>query len=526
MYLTDFQMQRRGGLLAVARRAWNGAKEFDLYPDNEPYMVFSSPASRAATWVAMSLICYTALEALLMINQPEHRTMTSKLHSIDHEEAFKVPAIAVLPGENMRSRPYSFNESWYRVVFRRVEWGQSGDKDKTYTSLGGQRSQIFPSSNASDPLDVWAPDKGTAFNTVLQGQFEDETFVYLEIVVQPCYLYEEELWDANRSCASRNDIDSFFCTNTNLVCSNEYNTFSLYISNRQTLTYTTWDSPIYVNLEPHTWLGVEVVMRAVSARVVDIWGTWSASMPEVTTWLKFQSWYSRRSGTRSSSSILKFYLKVDGTGEKQVYTDSGFEEFFLRVGSYWSFLGISVGLLAWTVNKWISCCHKAERKALELQIARRHRDLLGLELSERSLRDLEARIVPGSGGRTSLRTKSGMLPLLPAEIQVKPTHYDVWNDDGLAERPYRMDSRVRPSSERISARLEKAIERQSEVNDDSNLARATFVDQLHAMENEIDRIRTLLNGPQARVAQASGETRPPSLPPQQQQQQKHFRYDL
>ena len=202
---------------------------------------------------------------------------------------------------------------------------------------------------------------------------------------------------------------------------------------------------------------------------------------------------------------MKIYIKIDGTLEEQVYTEYGLEAFVGRIGSYWAFLGISVGLMAWAVNKWISCCHKSERDSLELRVARRHRDLLGLQISQQSLINLRATVVRGRGGRRmSLRTQSGKIPSFPAEIQIKPTHFDVWNDNDLAEQPFKVEPRVRPApkSTRAQSAQKAPIERRSDVED-----------QLHSMQNEINRIHQILSG-SADTATREEVSRP-SPPPEE-----------
>jgi hypothetical protein len=480
----------------IARSALEAAKGFDLYPESEPYVEFSSRASQAATWVTVVLICFAGIDASLKIDQVQHRTMDSNFQRAQPNEAFSLPALAIFPSGRMEEAPFAFNESWYRVLFNRVEWGQSGNKIKTRVNLGGQKALI---NLGGQKMEVWTLDEHMASNTTIQGQFADEIFSYVEVVVQPCYAYEDELRNAtNRRCAPKKDIDAFFCTSED-YCSNNYNTLGVYLSNRQTLTYTKWDSLFYINLEPQMWIGVEMILRAVSAHIVGIWGVWSISKPENSTWLKFQDWYTRKSSTAGDKEkeIMKIYIKIDGTLVEQVYTEYGFEAFIGRVGSYWAFLGISVGLLASIVNKWISCCVKSERDGLELRVARRHRDLLGLQISQQSLRNLKATIISGKGGRrTSLRTLSGKIPSFPAEIQIKPTHFDVWNDNDVAEQPVR----VEPLSLSKSASDQKVpIEQQNVVDHDRVVSRARWVDKLSSMENEIARIRQQMSGSTARV---------------------------
>ena len=230
--------------------------------------------------------------------------MESSFQIAEPNETFLLPALAVFPSGRMDEAPYSFNESWYRILFRRVEWGRSGNKKKTRASLGGRRSQISLVKGGA-PMDVWAPDEHMSSNTTLQGQFADDAFSYVEVIVEPCYVYEKELWETtNRRCAPTNDIHAFFCT-TGDHCSNKYNTLGFYLLNRQTLAYAKWDSLFYVNLEPQLWIGVEVILRAVSARSVGIWGAWSLNNLQNTTWLKFQDWYSQEAqqrGTRQRRS--------------------------------------------------------------------------------------------------------------------------------------------------------------------------------------------------------------------------------
>ena len=477
------------------RSTLEAAKAFDLYPESEPYVEFSSRASQAATWITVVLICFAAINASLKINQVQHRTMNSNFQIADPNEAFLLPRIAVFPSGRMDEPPYSFNESWYRVLYRRVEWGQG--RNKTRKSLGSKRSQISLVPGGAK-INMWTPEEPMDSNTTIQGQFEDNTFSYVEVIVQPCHAYEDELWNtSNLHCAPKKDVDAFFCT-TDDYCNNNYNTLGVYLSNRQTLTYTKWDSLFYVNFEPQTWIGVEMILRAVSARVVGIWGSWPMTRPENLTWLKFQDWYSRRSsaGGDKAKEIMKIYIKIDGTLEEQVYIEYGFEAFIERIGSYWAFLGISVGLLASIVNKWISCCHKSERDNLELRVARRHRDLLGLQISQQSLRNLKSTIVPERGGRrTTLRTISGKVPSFPAEIQIKPSHFDVWNDNDLDEQTFR----VKPLSSKSISEQKTSDARQNKVDNDRVAANPRMGVQSDSMQKEIDQIHQPMSESPARA---------------------------
>ena len=56
-------------------------------------------------------------------------------------------------------------------------------------------------------------------------------------------------------------------------------------------------SPVsYVNIEPQSWLGVEVIMRAVEALEYDIWDI----MQPATQWVRFHSWYTRRAPAQAA----------------------------------------------------------------------------------------------------------------------------------------------------------------------------------------------------------------------------------
>ena len=84
----------------------------------------------------------------------------------------------------------------------------------------------------------------------------------------------------------------------------------------------------------------------------------------------------------------------------------------------------------------------------------------------------------------SLRTKSGKIPPLPAQIQIKPTHFDVWNDNHLAEQPFRVEPLVRPTPKRPNK----------------------VEDQLHSLQNEIHQIRQMLSSrPPDNAIQSTGD---------------------
>ena len=63
-----------------------------------------------------------------------------------------------------------------------MEWGQSGNKIKTRVNLGGQKALI---NLGGQKMEVWTLDEHMASNTTIQGQFADEIFSYVEVVVQP-----------------------------------------------------------------------------------------------------------------------------------------------------------------------------------------------------------------------------------------------------------------------------------------------------------------------------------------------------
>ncbi len=130
-------------------------------------------------------------------------------------------------------------------------------------------------------------------------------------------------------------------------------------------------SPVsYVNIEPQSWLGVEVIMRAVEALEYDIWDI----MQPATQWVRFHSWYTRRApaGGDKWDEIMKVYMKTDGILEQQTIRQFGWSRVFERIGSIWSVLGITVGLIGLKINAFKARFDKESRKTRERRFGEEH----------------------------------------------------------------------------------------------------------------------------------------------------------
>lgn len=335
----------------------------DLYQHQEPLLEWRSTKSGVLSLVSLGILFYVTISAFvtLAVGNPSQVNDIVKATST---MAYTVPDLAINPSYGIREAPYSFNLSWYRFNFREVTRCKTpaclqengGSTKKSKLDLGGRECDVVTAEGA-DPQRFWCPDEQGRMS--VQGRFEDEIFKYVEVALEPCWVYESSL-PTGTACANRTEIERLFCVQRNNCNEGIYSTLSMYLKNRQSKNLEEWESPLYVNIEPLTWLGIEIIARAVEAREQNIWGTEISPMH----WLKYGSWYTRRApaGGDKDDEILKFYIKTDGVLEKQHLTQFGFAQVGERIGSMWALLGITIGLLGSRLNAYKASHNKESRE--------------------------------------------------------------------------------------------------------------------------------------------------------------------
>jgi len=182
----------------------------------------------------------------------------------------------------------------------------------------------------------------------IEGRFTEDIFQYAMAIVEPCEEYADEFARKypGRTCAEANATQALFCTSPE-HCLGAYGTAALYVKDRRNLDFAHWISPLYVSLEPHNWMGIETIYRPVRATTTNIYGTSSKPVDFV----RFGSWYTRRSPSASKKDFFKFYLKLDNEMEYQVSAHYGWADVFTRVGANWTNICLTVGALALAYNK-------------------------------------------------------------------------------------------------------------------------------------------------------------------------------
>jgi hypothetical protein len=342
----------------------------DAFTHHEPRARVSSVKSVVLSLASYGIMLWILKGSVEEMLYSAPTVSTTELQPLPAATEYTLPRIGVGLFGSLGKPPYRNNHSWFRVRFQ-VEERRVLSADPGAEGLAGEydaghqyRTRSYdPKSNTLKqswhinttfceiPLGkngrlVLAHCPASDIN--LAGEYVKDHFTFAMAIIEPCYAYEHELVAVGQSCAPRDAVESLFCISEE-KCLGIYGTASLYVHDAPTSSLSQWISPMYLNLEPRAWTGIETIFKPVTGRTRTRLGYDS----DDSHWARFSSWYTRRAPAigHKGDEIAKFYLKLASDREMQVTRFYGVIEFSNRIGSSWTNLCLTLGALALMYNR-------------------------------------------------------------------------------------------------------------------------------------------------------------------------------
>jgi len=182
-------------------------------------------------------------------------------------------------------------------------------------------------------------------NWNVAGSYTDKVYKYLQIYITPC---TDEIFNgtyvAVQFCADQANITNFFFAENSRV------NVALYMKSQEDLNTWKWSSPAYSTVAKK-WAGIETYFRRVE---MERYG-WMSLMTGKAIWSAFTMNERRESPIEVDEygrygEVLKYYLRADDHAVHVVHTRYGFVQAVELIGSSWSFLGVTIGVLCTILN--------------------------------------------------------------------------------------------------------------------------------------------------------------------------------
>ena len=341
----------------------------DAFTHHEPRERVSSVKSALLSLASYGIMCWIFKGSVEDTLYSAPIVSTTEMPPLSASTEYALPNIGVGVFGSLGQPPYRNNHSWFRIRFqveeRRVlsadpgaEFLEKEDPDQQFLKRSFdpitktlKQSWHVNTTLCEIPLgrngrSISAHCPSSKIN--LAGEYVKDRFTFAMAIIEPCYAYEDELLAMGQECAPRDAIESLFCISDE-KCLGIYGTASLYVHDAPTSSLSQWISPIYINLEPRAWTGIETIFKPVTGRTRSRLGYDSDDRH----WMRFSSWYTRRSPSigHKTNEIAKFYLKLGSDREMQVTRFYGIVEFSNRIGSSWTNLCLTLGALALMYNR-------------------------------------------------------------------------------------------------------------------------------------------------------------------------------
>ena len=288
------------------------------------------------------LLCVALNQALMNIKDG-YSSQSIHTHGLA-EIPYKMPTIGITLSRDLQKHPYlNYNDSWARVTFHHrtiYESDKNKAKPRIKKNLGTTKCQIQTHPNVF--LNAYCPENGLG---EIQGEYASKVYEFIQIALQPCYAYEEEMKKQGKTCEDRQVIDDTFLKN--------YGGISLFIKDQINQNQTAWYSKAYTTFEESSWIGTEVFFTPTNYTRYGVFGDAETEKH----YLTYKSFYQRR-GPHNEKEYLKYYLRVDGKSKEIDEVLFGFSGSVEMVGGTWSVLTLTLGTLALIINM---CIHTHKR---------------------------------------------------------------------------------------------------------------------------------------------------------------------
>lgn len=364
-YLPERQYEHSDPWLIFTQRNFedgsdkNWAKKvssMDIFPYSRPASVNTSVKGAVISIAALCIMMSVVITNIIVLaDGNEDISMQSAARL---PEDYQLPRFVIKSSGSLGKAPKTMNYSWFRVRFTQVHDDKSdpNHRKKTEDEFPAEFCE-FKEGNMK--LSGWCAPTAKLY---AQGEYADPIFRYVTATVEPCWVYGgKNMGDLDSegdpivspmpeiTCENTTNIKKAFCFSED-ECDPSYGTFSLNVLDRKSIDYEKWSSPIYFNVEPKLWMGVEVFFKPTEGSRTGLWGT--LGYHQLVHWMQFDRWYTRKVPHGVSPHLIKYYLRVSDSMEKQRYSQRGFAGMVEAVGSAWAMLTITLGLLARWYNSF------------------------------------------------------------------------------------------------------------------------------------------------------------------------------
>lgn len=332
------------------------ASSLDIFPYSRPASVNTSVKGAIISIAAIVImIAVVVTNIIVLVRGNEDISMQS---SARLAKKYELPRFVVKSSGSLGKAPKSMNYSWFRVRFTQVNDDKS-DPNHRKKTLKEIPAEFCEFDQGNMKVEGWCAPTA---NLYAEGEYADPMFRYVAVTVEPCWYYggknPGDLDFEGKpivhpmpsvTCENETNINKAFCYSEG-ECDPSYGTFSLNVLDRRSIDFEKWSSPIYFNVEPQLWMGIEVFFKPTEGSRTGLWGT--LGFHQLLEWMQFDKWYTRKVPHGVSPHLLKFYLRVSDSMEKQRYSQRGVSGMVEAIGSAWATITITLGLLARWYNSF------------------------------------------------------------------------------------------------------------------------------------------------------------------------------
>ena len=283
----------------VVRGFAANSDKLDFFGYAMPLRTESSPVGALLTLLAMVSLLLVIVSACFDMRLGQEAQYLTSLEEVDffgkctnsgdhHNpecEKFAMPRVGL---QVQYQYKVLLNESYFKVRFyQRSIYGRTKSNTKIKEEIGTEICYMSDSERSDATVALCPKERGS-----FGGSFASGDYRYVEAEIELC----NEL--SGVPCANATELESFL---------NSYSTVSLGMSYKlRPFAEPRWEAPIYMNVEPEAWLGVEIYMRSCRA------DRHLRAYPAVTVdeFVQFDSTYARRAGAASKlPEIMSFYFR-------------------------------------------------------------------------------------------------------------------------------------------------------------------------------------------------------------------------
>lgn len=308
------------------------AKNFDLFPYHEPANVHQSTKGAGISAVAIGCMVLTVICGIDFIMTADETV--SRIRDGQSLNPHPMPdfAVQIYDYHNPLSL-HSYGESYFRLRFSASSITHAGVARKVKQHIEIEKCTLPGSS-----VVAFCPKSKEPMN--IQGSFGSETFQYIGIEVQPCWMYGHH---ENITCAPRAAIRDLFWGKDSDA------SMSVWIRNKNSRDMGgEWVAAPPSNFEENAWVAQEVLLQPTDWKVMNI----LSLQAETGSYLSFDSLSVRRRTWHEEDELMKAYVRVGYSSVKERVSVYSLTDFTELIGSTWALITLSLGSLAVLYNRY------------------------------------------------------------------------------------------------------------------------------------------------------------------------------